>query len=256
MAAIVTTDLASIVSNSWGEPAQYSTINARLRPASSRSARWRASASCSPPATVATRARVRTPSPPADQVDYPTSSPYVTSVGGTSLAISSTQELPVGNLLGHHHRPADPPQERRQEVAVHAARQVPRRVRRFRWRWREHRVHPALLPGGRGARPAWPSRCRTARPAARPCGWSRTCRRWPTRAPGSWSARRPCSRTGRPTPSRSAGSAAPAWPAPCSPASRRTRSRRPVAHSGSPTRPSTTWTRTSPTGRPTRRTTT
>ena len=41
------------------------------------------------------------------QVDYPTSSPWVTSVGGTSLAIGRN-ELPVRDGVGHPARPAGP----------------------------------------------------------------------------------------------------------------------------------------------------
>ena len=72
---------------------------------------------------------------------------------------------------------------------------------------------------------------RAAEPPSSPTkvpGGTRTCPRWPTRAPGFWSARPRSSRTGRPTPSHSAGSAAPAWPARRSPASRPTPSRPPA----------------------------
>ena len=183
------------------------------------------------------------PVSPTDQVDYPTSSPYVTSVGGTSLAISETRQLPVGDLLGHRPRPADPPQERRQEVAVHPAGQVPRLVWRFWWWWREHRVRQPSYQAG-----VVPTSLATKLPDG-------TTSSTPMRVVPDVSALADPStgmlfgetilrRTGRPTASRSAGSAAPAWPARRSPASRRTPSRRPVAHSGSPTRRSTTWTRT------------
>ncbi len=230
-ALIVDNDLASIVSNSYGEPASYSTINATydliFQVGALEGIGFFFSSGDS-----GYEGPGEDPASPHDQVDYPTSSPYVTSVGGTSLAISKTQQLRVGDLLGHPARPAGAPQERRQEVAVHPAGQVPGRVRRLQRRWREHRVPPALLPGGRGARPAWPPAARRHdQQHAHAGGPGRVGARRPEhRDPGRRD--RPCSRTGRPTPSRSAGSAAPAWPARRSPASRRTPSRRPVAHLG------------------------
>jgi len=88
-ATIVDSGLASIVSNSWGEPASYSTINATFDLIfqvgalegigfmfSSGDSGYEGPGEDSISTT--------------DQVDYPTSSPYVTSVGGTSLAISKT----------------------------------------------------------------------------------------------------------------------------------------------------------------------
>ncbi|MGO9221377.1 MAG: protease pro-enzyme activation domain-containing protein [Streptosporangiaceae bacterium] len=88
-ALIVDNDLASIVSNSYGEPASYSTISATFDLIfqvgalegigfffSSGDSGYEGPGEDS--------------ISPADQVDYPTSSPYVTSVGGTSLAISKT----------------------------------------------------------------------------------------------------------------------------------------------------------------------
>ncbi len=101
-ATIVNTDLASIVSNSWGEPASYSTINATFDLIfqvgalegigfffSSGDSGYEGPGEDS--------------ASPYDQVDYPTSSPYVTSVGGTSLAIGKSNnyefETSWGTLL-------------------------------------------------------------------------------------------------------------------------------------------------------------
>lgn len=101
-ALIVNRGLASIVSNSWGEPAQYSTISdvfdsifqlGALRGIgfffSSGDSGYEAPGEDSISA--------------GRQVDFPTSSPYVTSVGGTSLAIGATNnyqwETSWGTLL-------------------------------------------------------------------------------------------------------------------------------------------------------------
>ena len=89
-AAIVDTGLASIVSNSYGEPASYSTINATFdlifQVGALEGIGFLFSSGDS-----GYEGPVEDPASPPDQVDYPTSSPYVTSVGGTSLAISSTK---------------------------------------------------------------------------------------------------------------------------------------------------------------------
>ena len=101
-AAIVDTDLASIVSNSWGEPASYSTISATFdlifQVGALEGIGFMFSSGDSgyegPGEDAAS---------PQDQVDYPTSSPYVTSVGGTSLAIGKSNnyqwETSWGTLL-------------------------------------------------------------------------------------------------------------------------------------------------------------
>ena len=81
-------DLASIVSNSYGEPASYSTINATydliFQVGALEGIGFFFSSGDS-----GYEGPGEDPIPP-DQVDYPTSSPYVTSVGDTSLAVSST----------------------------------------------------------------------------------------------------------------------------------------------------------------------
>ena len=94
----------------------------RLQPGLRGRARPRASASSSPPATPATRARSRTPARTWIQVDYPDSSPWVTSVGGTSLAIGRSNnyefETSWGTLL-------DPLAADGKSWHVPAARRVP-----------------------------------------------------------------------------------------------------------------------------------
>jgi subtilase family serine protease len=101
-ALIVDNDLASIVSNSWGEPASYSTISDVFTNIfelgavegigfffSSGDSGYEGPGEDS--------------ISPFDQVDFPTSDPYVTSVGGTSLAIGKTNnyewETSWGTLL-------------------------------------------------------------------------------------------------------------------------------------------------------------
>lgn len=88
-ALIVDNDLASIVSNSYGEPASYSTINATydliFQVGALEGIGFMFSSGDS-----GYEGPGEDPASPQDQVDYPTSSPYVTSVGGTSLAISKT----------------------------------------------------------------------------------------------------------------------------------------------------------------------
>ncbi len=85
-ALIVNNGLASIVSNSWGEPASFSTIsdafNAVFELGAVEGIGFFFSSGDNgyegPGEDAAS---------PYDQVDFPTSSPYVTSVGGTSVAI-------------------------------------------------------------------------------------------------------------------------------------------------------------------------
>jgi subtilase family serine protease len=88
-ALIVDNDWASIVSNSYGEPASYSTINATydliFQVGALEGIGFFFSSGDS-----GYEGPGEDPISPTDQVDYPTSSPYVTSVGGTSLAISKT----------------------------------------------------------------------------------------------------------------------------------------------------------------------
>ncbi len=85
-AFIVNQDLASIVSNSWGEPASYELLGYAFDDTFALGALegigfFFSSGDSGYEGTGEDGAS------PGDQVDYPTSSPYVTSVGGTSLAI-------------------------------------------------------------------------------------------------------------------------------------------------------------------------
>jgi subtilase family serine protease len=101
-ALIVNRGLASIVSNSWGEPAQYSTISdvydAIFQLGALRGIGFLFSSGDS-----GYEAPGEDPASSGRQVDFPTSSPYVTSVGGTSLAIGATNnyqwETSWGTLL-------------------------------------------------------------------------------------------------------------------------------------------------------------
>ena len=115
-------------------------------------------------------------------------------------------------------------------------------LRRLRRRRREHRLPAAVLPARRGARqPGDAPAGRHDEPDPDAGGAGRGGAGGPEHR-YRWSARPPCSRTGRRTPSRSAGSAAPASPARCSRASRRTPSRPRGTTSASPTRRSTSGT--------------
>jgi subtilase family serine protease len=101
-ATIVDGDLASIVSNSYGEPASYATIQPTwdliFQVGALEGIGFFYSSGDS-----GYEGPGEDSISPADQVDYPTSSPYVTSVGGTSLAISKTNsyewETSWGTLL-------------------------------------------------------------------------------------------------------------------------------------------------------------
>jgi subtilase family serine protease len=101
-AYIVNNKLASIVSNSWGEPASYSTMsdafNAIFQLGAVEGVGFFFSSGDS-----GYEGPGEDSISPFDQVDFPTSSPYVTSVGGTSLAIGKTSnyqwETSWGTLL-------------------------------------------------------------------------------------------------------------------------------------------------------------
>ena len=88
-AYIVDRGLASIVSNSYGEPASYSTINATYDLIFQFGALEGIGFFFSS-GDSGYEGPGEDPISPADQVDYPTSSPFVTSVGGTSLAIGKS----------------------------------------------------------------------------------------------------------------------------------------------------------------------
>jgi subtilase family serine protease len=85
-ALIVNNGLASIVSNSWGEPAQFSTINDVFDSIFQLGALEGIGFFFSS-GDSGYEGPGEDPASPQDQVDFPTSSPWVTSVGGTSLAI-------------------------------------------------------------------------------------------------------------------------------------------------------------------------
>ncbi len=99
---VVNQDLASIVSNSYGEPAQYSTTNAVFdqifQAAAAEGIGFFFSSGDS-----GYESPGEDPASSFNQVDYPTSSPWVTSVGGTSLAIGKSKnyqfETSWGTLL-------------------------------------------------------------------------------------------------------------------------------------------------------------
>ncbi len=88
-ALIVNNGLASIVSNSWGEPASYSVMgdafDVIFKLGAVEGIGFYYSSGDS-----GYEAPGEDPLSPQDQVDFPTSSPYVTSVGGTSLAIGQS----------------------------------------------------------------------------------------------------------------------------------------------------------------------
>src|ERR1022692_1838802 len=90
LALIVNRNLASIVSNSWGDLAQYATLNAAydttFEVGAAEGIGFFFSSGDSGYENPG-----EDPGSPHNQVDYPTSSPYVTSVGGTSLAIGKNK---------------------------------------------------------------------------------------------------------------------------------------------------------------------
>ncbi|HTS97167.1 MAG TPA: S53 family peptidase [Streptosporangiaceae bacterium] len=87
--AIVTNDLASIVSNSWGEPTSDETLAYAFDYTFELGALEGIGFFFSS-GDSGYEGPGEDPASPYDQVDYPTSSPYVTSVGGTSLAIGKS----------------------------------------------------------------------------------------------------------------------------------------------------------------------
>jgi subtilase family serine protease len=89
LAYIVDNHLASIVSNSWGEPASYATMTAAFDQIFMVGAIEGIGFFFSS-GDAGYESPQEDPASPAIQVDYPTSSPWVTSVGGTSLAIGKS----------------------------------------------------------------------------------------------------------------------------------------------------------------------
>jgi subtilase family serine protease len=101
-ALIVNDNLASIVTDSFGEPAQYSTLNATWDQVFEAGALEGIGFFFSS-GDSGYEGAGEDPASSGDQVDYPASSPWVTSVGGTSLAISQSRsyewETSWGTLL-------------------------------------------------------------------------------------------------------------------------------------------------------------
>ena len=85
-AFIVNQNLASIVSNSWGEPSSYELLGYAFDDTFALGA-LKGIGFFFSSGDSGYEGPGEDPASPSDQVDYPTSSPYVTSVGGTSLAI-------------------------------------------------------------------------------------------------------------------------------------------------------------------------
>ena len=153
LAYIVDNHLASIVSDSWGEPADDATLTSAYDQVfevgaiegigfffSSGDSGYE-----SPARGPGSPTRSRSTTRP--------SSPWVTSVGGTSLAIGKARnyefETSWGTLL-------DPLAAERQVVAVHAARRVPGLLRRLQRRRREHRCTRSRSTSGAWCPTAWP----------------------------------------------------------------------------------------------------
>ena len=89
LAYIVDHHLASIVSNSWGEPSGYATMTAAFDQIFEVGAVEGIGFFFSS-GDAGYESPQENPASPATQVDYPTSSPWVTSVGGTSVAIGKS----------------------------------------------------------------------------------------------------------------------------------------------------------------------
>lgn len=103
LAFIVNTDLASIVTDSWGEPADDSTLTSVYDQTFQVGATEGIGFLFSSGDSGYEDPAVEDPGSDQIQVDYPTSSPWVTSVGGTSVAIGQRNnwefEVPWGTLL-------------------------------------------------------------------------------------------------------------------------------------------------------------
>ena len=123
--AIVTNDLASIASNSWGEPAQYETLAYAFDYTFELGALEGIGFFFS-----SGDSGYEGPGEDSASGGRPGGLPDVQPVrhlgGRHQPGHQQDQELSVGNRLGHLDRPAEAPQERRPEVAVHPAWPVPR----------------------------------------------------------------------------------------------------------------------------------
>ena len=119
---IVQKNLASIVSDSWGEPAASATLTSAFDTTFETGAAQGIGFFFSSGDSGYEGPGEDPGASTQDQVDYPTSSPYVTSVGGTSLAIGKYNgyrwETSWGTII-------DPLATGREEVAVHAAGTLP-----------------------------------------------------------------------------------------------------------------------------------
>jgi hypothetical protein len=180
LALIVDNHLASIVSDSWGEPLDQATLIATFDQVFQAGAAEGIGFFFSS-GDSGYEDPAEDPGSDTLQVDYPTSSPYVTSVGGTSLAIGSSNnyefETSWGTLIDplaangrswQSSRPAPTRTATTAPAAAAGACCTPSRPTRRAW-----------------CRTAWPPRCRAAPPPPGRCAWCRTWRSWPTRAPGS-----------------------------------------------------------------------
>ena len=145
-ALIVNQHLASIVSNSFGEPYDDATIQSAWDQVFEYGAIEGIGFMFSSGDSGYEDPAAEDPGSDQIQVDYPTSSPWVTSVGGTSVAIGPRQQLAVGDPVGHAARPAG---GERPVVDLHASARVPRRLRRLGRRRRQHRLHGAVVPARR-----------------------------------------------------------------------------------------------------------
>ena len=184
LAYIVDNHLASIVSDSWGEPADDSTTTTAYDQLFEAGAVEGIGFFFSS-GDSGYESPAEDPASSQIQVDYPTSSPWVTSVGGTSLAIGKSKnyefETSWGTLL-------DP-------LAANGK----------SWQYTPPGEYPDYYDGSSGGgvstvyqqpfyqRGVVPDSLATHLPdgtTSRPrCGWSRTSRRWPTRARACWSGR-------------------------------------------------------------------
>ena len=90
-------------------------------------------------------------------MDYPTSSPYVTSVGGTSLAISKSNSYQWETSWGTILDPLIHLKNGGKKWQYTPPGKYPAGYDGSGGGGVSTEYSPALLPGGRGARPAWPS---------------------------------------------------------------------------------------------------
>jgi subtilase family serine protease len=107
LAYIVDHHLASIVSNSWGEPSSYATMTAAFDQIFEVGAVEGIGFFFSS-GDAGYESPQEDPASPATQVDYPTSSPWVTSVGGTSLAIGKSSNYQFETSWGTLRDPLSP----------------------------------------------------------------------------------------------------------------------------------------------------